>query len=68
MNFSRVGEGVFFIHPERVLRADACRQHGDPLHRAAASFNHSLQRTQRERCCGSFAVDQVADLCFQGSL
>ena len=43
MNFSRVGEGVFFIHPERVLRADACRQHGDPLHRAAASFNKALQ-------------------------
>jgi len=41
MNFSRVGEGVFFIHPERVLRADACRQHGAPLHRAAASFNQS---------------------------
>jgi hypothetical protein len=36
---------VFFIHPERVLRADACRQHGDPLHRAAASFNQALQRT-----------------------
>jgi hypothetical protein len=44
MNFSRVGEGVFFIHPERVLRADACRQHGAPLHRAAASFNKELQR------------------------
>jgi len=41
MNFSRVGEGVFFIHPKRVLRADACRQHGDPLHRAAASFNNA---------------------------
>ena len=40
MNFSRVVEG-FFIYPERVLRADACRQQGDHLHRAAASFNQS---------------------------
>jgi hypothetical protein len=30
--------------------------------------NHSLQRTQRERCCGSFVTDQVADLGFQRSL
>ena len=47
MNFCRGDEG-FCIHPERVLLDDACRHRGEAP-RAAASFNHALQRTRLER-------------------